>query len=356
MINMILYFLATMTTGYLALIYPKKMVITLFVLELLLFLPALIYSFYLSGKIRITVRVPVSVTEKKQPVDVDIMVDNQGKIPIFRGKLVIDVKNYYHEGSIKQKLQLQADKNCRTSCTFRVSSGNCGKIKISIKRFFIGDPIGILYFPVNNVKEKGFISVLPKIEPMQLEVNDGNWDIMADSDEYDITKAGDDPSEVFQVRSYRGGDRMQSIHWKMSARSEELMVKEYSKPVYYAAVLFLDMKEPNNGKYFKNADEYLEKTLGISYGLLESDCYHIVVWYDGKENRLYRFKIDKQDHIYELIEQLFQILPYGEEVNLEELYHQEHPDHSYCLSYMLNMNLELWGGGGFSCRSEKKLL
>lgn len=356
MIRMILYLLATMITGYLALIYPKKMVITLFVLELLLFLAAVLYNLFLFRKIRITIRVPVAVTDKKQPVDVDILVDNQGKIPLFKGELVIGVKNYYHEGSISHKMQIQADKNRRTICSFRVSSGNCGRVGISIKRFFICDPIGILCIPVKNIKEQVFISVLPKIETMQLEIRDGSWDIMADGDEYDRTKAGDDPSEVFQIRSYRGGDRMQRIHWKMSARSEELMVKEFSKPIYYGAVLFLDMKEAYWGRDFKNADEYLEKALGISYGLLEAECYHMVVWYDGKENRLYRYKIDKEDHIYELIEQLFQVLPYGEEVDLEELYHQEYPDNNYYLSYLLNMNLELWEGGGFSCRSEKILL
>ena len=82
----------------------------------------------------------------------------------------------------------------------------------------------------------------------------------------------------------------------------------------------------------------------------------MVVWYDRKENQICRMQIETQEHLYGLIEQLFQILPYTEGVNLEELYHEEYPYHTYCLSYLLNLKLELWEGGVFSCRGEKKLL
>lgn len=356
MIRMILYLLTMITTGYLAFIYPKKVVITLFILALLLFLPALFYSYYLSRKVRIFVKIPIPVAEKNQPADVDILVDNKGKMPLLRGRLYLKVKNYYHKGNEIQKIWLQADKKSKTSCRFKVSSGRCGRLSISIGRFYTGDMLGIFYFPVKKIKGQAFLSVMPQIESMDLEMNPDNRDLMTDSDEYEAFRSGDDPSEVFQIRSYRGGDRMQSIHWKMTARSEEVMVKEFSKPIYIGAVLFLDMKTQKATSEFRDADSYLEKALAVSCGLLESDCYHMVAWYDGSENCLHRARIESQDQIYEMIERLFRILPYDQEIDLEDLYHQEYPSHDYYLSYQLSLNLELWKGGGFSCRDVKKLL
>ena len=37
-----------------------------------------------------------------------------------------------------------------------------------------------------------------------------------ESDSYSTIKGGDDPSEVFAIREYREGDRLQRIHWKLS--------------------------------------------------------------------------------------------------------------------------------------------
>ena len=43
-----------------------------------------------------------------------------------------------------------------------------------------------------------------------------------------IRDRGYDPSELFDVREFQNGDRLQSVHWKLSARTDELMVKELS--------------------------------------------------------------------------------------------------------------------------------
>ena len=51
-----------------------------------------------------------------------------------------------------------------------------------------------------------------------------------EGDEYEKERSGDAPTEIFQIREFRPGDRMQQIHWKSSARSGELMTKEYSMP------------------------------------------------------------------------------------------------------------------------------
>ena len=39
------------------------------------------------------------------------------------------------------------------------------------------------------------------------------------------SRKGNDHSEVSDIRTYRIGDRPKDIHWKLSARNRELMVK-----------------------------------------------------------------------------------------------------------------------------------
>lgn len=356
MIRIILYLSTVLMIGYLALIYPKKVVIALFVTIILFFFPALFYGIYLSRKVKIEVRIPLPLTERKQSTEVHILVDNCGNIPLLRAKLDLAVKNHYYKKTVKKKIRLQVNKKDAASSIFNLSSNNCGRLSVSIKNFFVGDLLGIFYFPVKIEKKNLYIDVLPDIEPMNLDIDKNFWNIMGDSDFYDLNKAGDDPSEVFQIREYRKGDHIKNVYWKLTSRSEELMIKEFSRPVLCPAVLFLDMMDKNSPGEFLNADNYLEKVLAVSSGLLEKDCFHMVVYYDAVSDCIQRVKIEKEDHIYELTDHLFQILPYEKDIDLEEIYHLEYPQHEYSISYLLNMNMELWEGGGFSCGREKKLL
>ena len=53
----------------------------------------------------------------------------------------------------------------------------------------------------------------------------------ADSDRFSTYKKGDDPSEIFDIREYADGDKIQRIHWKLSSKTGDLMVKEGSLPL-----------------------------------------------------------------------------------------------------------------------------
>lgn len=46
-----------------------------------------------------------------------------------------------------------------------------------------------------------------------------------DSDRFSLYKKGDDPSEIFDIRDFKDGDRFQQIHWKLSSKTGHYMVK-----------------------------------------------------------------------------------------------------------------------------------
>ena len=71
------------------------------------------------------------------------------------------------------------------------------------------------------------LSVLPEYYEALLEITPQIREQLIESEEYDEKRPGDDPSQIFQIREYREGDRMQRIHWKASARTSQLMVKDY---------------------------------------------------------------------------------------------------------------------------------
>lgn len=54
-------------------------------------------------------------------------------------------------------------------------------------------------------------------------------------------RKGTDASEIFDIREYQPGDDVRSIHWKLSGKTDELIVREASDPSHYNMILLPDL-------------------------------------------------------------------------------------------------------------------
>ena len=59
-----------------------------------------------------------------------------------------------------------------------------------------------------------------------------------------MARAGEDLSSPSDVRAYQTGDSMKKIHWKLSARKGELLVRRYDEQVLQDALVLMDCSAP----------------------------------------------------------------------------------------------------------------
>ena len=114
----------------------------------------------------------------------------------------------------------------------------------------------------------------------------------SDSSEYSKTQQGDDPSEIFDMHIYREGDLISRIHWKLSSKLDNLMVKEYSLPLSSGCLLMADYRHVSEkpasalrvdtmlSAFFSAAAQLSEQGLGFSvagyhkeHGFTESERF-----------------------------------------------------------------------------------
>lgn len=100
---------------------------------------------------------------------------------------------------------------------------HCGTIEYAVKNVEIYDFIGLFRRRI-KLDLNGRITVFPKELPCSDSVNA----LPAQQDDAGALNAGKgcDPSEITGFREYTDGDRMNRIHWKLSSRSDDLIVKE----------------------------------------------------------------------------------------------------------------------------------
>ena len=138
-------------------------------------------------------------------------------------KVIVNVENTLL-GTIGQQVfsvPIHAGKG--ETLTLPIAAGYPGLVRVSVSRVYVKDLMG--FFRLKKaVDQAAELSILPRA------VNDIAYEKtaleqgMLESEE--SSKRGNDFSDVQEVREYIPGDKLMSIHWKLSAKRDILMVKD----------------------------------------------------------------------------------------------------------------------------------
>lgn len=339
----ILYLLIWAATAYIGVLYYSPSLLGLSVLEFLLPLCSFLMLQYMGRKIKGKVYLPIGVAEKNQMVQVGIEVENTTRIPVSHMYISMTVENTFYRQKETIGFQGMTGGKRTTRLLTGISSRQCGPLRVEIEQVRICDLFHLFQKKI-QVEGMELLAVMPEVYQASLALTESTKEFPVESDEYDKNRPGDDPSEVFQIREYRGGDRMQSIHWKLSARTDSLMVREYSFPIACAVVVFLDMEYQPRENY-GYLDEFIEAAVGISLGLLEAGSDHYIVWYDKNIQDLQRLEVKEKDDVFLLIERIFSAGPYTDSVAMEEIYREKYRGETWRTQILWNLRRELWKDG-----------
>lgn len=150
-------------------------------------------------------------------------------------------------------------------------TAHCGAFRLQCSYLWICDYLGLFRLPV-RVNEDRLVLVRP------VPVSPGE---LPDMSRYlcGITrpKAGGGYSENHELRLYRPGDNLQQIHWKLSAKTGTLIIREPMEAQQDAAILTMVLSgQPDQ------LDRKLGQLLGMSVFLAEQGIRHRIFCYTGK--------------------------------------------------------------------------
>ena len=137
--------------------------------------------------------------------------------------------------------------------TYRLPTENklCGQVRFRCTHVWITDLLGIFRVPVKAGQIFYTVIYPPKIK-VQIERIAG----IAGSSQTDgllQNRKGNDPSEMFELRDYVAGDDIRSIHWKLTSKTDELILRQASDPSRHTLLLLPDyglnqLKRPDGEK------------------------------------------------------------------------------------------------------------
>lgn len=151
-------------------------------------------------------------------------------------------------------------------------TAHCGCVRYTLARAWAADPLGLFRLPLRR-PQAAAVTVWPvpeaphPVPPMP--------DALAA--EGFAAKPGGGYSEEHDLRPYRPGDAVNAIHWKLSAKADELIVREPLCPRGLRAALLLDARGTAAER-----DRALARLLWMAKALLAAGVPHLVLTFaDG---------------------------------------------------------------------------
>ena len=112
---------------------------------------------------------------------------------------------------------------------------HCGGIQVTPEGVKVFDYLGLFSFPV-RCREKHVLLIRPRPAPMALEQEVRQY--VAHSW---VPKSGGGYAENHELRTYRPGDSLNQVHWKLSAKTGSLIIREPMEPRQGLVLVTMDL-------------------------------------------------------------------------------------------------------------------
>ena len=286
--------------------YENATFLLLMYIEIVLLLVSLIYLQVCKHLIKGKIEVPISISESGKNNLTKITVNNKSRLIVVRMKVCVIVEDTLSRYKKKYWMKLPACTHGEMVFIKSIVFPGTGNYEVTLKKLRIYDMTGLLYGNV-KVNQTESVQIMPEMYDVSVRMTLATKNFYGEADVYDENSPGHDQSELFQVREYQKGDRLQNIHWKLTAKQGEIMVKENSLPKSCPVILFLNYHTGQRSKKNRDGIAFMEAAASISFSMMAVGCPHYVVWFDKDETDIVRVRVDDEESLFYFISMLMKI-------------------------------------------------
>lgn len=213
-----------------------------------------------------------------------ITVRNKSVFPYPNSIITVEYKNIFGDNVQEFKVSVPIPSRNTQCITFGLSSNFCGRLSVKIKNIRIYDYIKLFSAKV-RCRCQCSTAILPQTFPVKGTAN--NTAIMSnEGDVFSKYHSGDDPSEIFDLKNYVPGDKINRIHWNLTMKQDELITKHYSQPVESSILIAVDMPEVSGKNILRHIDAAAETAASLSNFFIENEALHKLCCLDKKSGEI----------------------------------------------------------------------
>lgn len=141
-------------------------------------------------------------------------------LPLARLTLVLEEKNLFTGKVLRTKVSLNGVTR-QTASAHCADTSHCGLLEFRVKKLRAYDYLGLFAFPLPRPEPARLLVEPDPLDPGPLSIPEG-WGARPSPGSAPRKSLGED----YDLREYRPGDPLRSVHWKLSSKWDDLIVRE----------------------------------------------------------------------------------------------------------------------------------
>ncbi len=302
---------------------------TVAIAGILVCIPIFMFLFLIFMKTRIDASVdsknPMTekdAMDKPARAVVTLSLENRNKIlPITKGIAKVRYENRFSGEVGRMRVNFSVDAGRKRDRRIVIPMDNCGNLAIKVEKVKIYDYLSIFAWKIGKKYPTQHILVVPPTKEFYLGRDRWYNETDEDSDRFSPYKKGDDPSETFDIREFADGDKIQRIHWKLSVKTGNLMVKDGSLPLTKALHIFIDLCVPGEGQErHKNGNLLVQGIYSISLYMIDHAIPQHFIWYNRETDVVEERLVEHEEELLWMLQDLLSLKPSSTPSEIVEAY------------------------------------
>ncbi|MBE5934625.1 MAG: DUF58 domain-containing protein [Lachnospiraceae bacterium] len=229
--------------------------------------------------------------------NLNLIVRNRSFFPTNKMYVKLQVKNFFFDESDVCEVNVPVVIKGEQIIMASIDCKYVGNITLKIKEIIISDYLGIIRHSTSL--DRGIdINVMPNGIDLNVKWNTKSEDEDdVDSDAIDALEAYD----IKEVREYRDGESLHRIHWNLSSRYDEYMMKEYEIETVTRFNIMIDLSKQS----VKLINELIEALCGAVNMVLTMEREFCVYFYDNKTEVVREVFIQGKEDVDRLLEEVY---------------------------------------------------
>lgn len=272
----------------------------------------------LSGKrIQVEMHMPYGM-EKNTAVEAAIKLRNASIFPVMKGEIAVAWENTLTGQKETILCPFGLMPKGATTANISVEAQYCGQLRGTAAALNVSDVFGV-FVRKRRMEASGSILIFPQQKENKPEIPAKETYDM-ESFRYSQEHKGDDSSEIFDIREYVPGDSMRKIHWKLTGKLDNVMVKESSYPVFNSILMLLETGfEHEAYPPPERMDEAVELYCSIATSFAQQNIPFEMGIYDYEQECMCLQRIENIEEIWNMMPE---VLSAGRQKAAHSVYYQ----------------------------------
>ena len=194
---------------------------------------------YTAGRLTVKAVPETLWTEKGRTTQINFVFENTSLLPVISCRTSFKAENRYLKNDIINCLDISLPAHTAYKASLPLTPVYNGILTVNITDVSVRDMLNIFGFKAKKA-ENCCVFVKPLPSDGEISLSPGELY----SEDSLITAKNINGTQIDGVRSYIPGDKLRNIHWKLSTKYNDLLVKEYSDNNEESAILLVELYTP----------------------------------------------------------------------------------------------------------------